>query len=389
MMLSRLEVTIPASSSDRYPIIIGENLLPEAGKFLPNLSSRSLIVTDRNVADLYLDSFASSLSGTVQTVILEAGEASKNLDNFGRICSAAVAAGLGRKDSIIALGGGVIGDISGFAAASYQRGVNFIQVPTTLLAMVDSSVGGKVAVNLPNAKNMIGAFYQPSLVLADVNTLNTLPERELKTGLAEVLKYAFLEKSCNAPEDFNLFTFLENRRKDILAKKPETLTELIRICAALKASVVNQDEKEKGLRAILNLGHTFAHALESTTGYQTYTHGEAVAIGLKGAFILAADKKLISEGYKEKSLRLLHSYALEYDIPESLPPKEIYAAMFHDKKASQGKISFILPSAEKETGVFSDLSELDILKTLNILKTPKKPFPYPEKTISSLKTRQN
>lgn len=370
-MTCSLEVKIPESPPHGYPLVIGENLFPEIRNYLPQSSSRLFIISDENVADLYLADLTKNLPCPFTTFIIKAGEESKNLDNFGKICSAAVKADLSRKDTIIALGGGVIGDIAGFAAASYQRGINFIQIPTTLLAMVDSSIGGKVAVNLPDAKNMVGAFYQPHAVIADVNTLRTLPDKELKTGLAEVLKYAFLAKSCNTETAIDLLTFLESNQDKILTKDSQTMITLINACAVLKAAVVNQDEKETGLRAILNLGHTFAHALESLTGYRHYTHGEAVAIGIKGAFLLAADKGLISAEYKEKALNLLSSYGLTYTIPDDLSPEEIYAAMLHDKKASLGQLTLILPTAMAEVGIFPSVLPKEIKEVISKLKNPK------------------
>ncbi len=369
-MIEHLEVKIPSSSAFSYPIIIGEDLFSRVSELLLDFSSSSkyLIITDQNVSDLYLKSFTNKLSKPFSLFTLVAGEESKNLNNFALICSFAAQKKIERIDTIIALGGGVVGDISGFVASTYERGINFIQVPTTLLSMVDSSIGGKVAINLPEGKNMLGTFYHPRAIITDVSTLRTLPERELKTGLAEILKYAFLAKSCNSLIDKDLIKYLQTNKENILSRDPKSMIELIRICAILKASIINQDEKEKGLRAILNLGHTFGHALENVTNYTYYTHGEAVAIGLKGAFLLSAQKKLISEEYKDEALKLLSFYNLEYKIPENISSNSIYEAMFHDKKTTHNKITFILPTAEAEVGIFSSVLKEEVIQVIDKLK---------------------
>ncbi len=341
-----VEVKIKAQKESSYPIIIEQGCLDNAYKYIKQNSNANkyLVVTNTTIFPLYGEKLKND---NTEFIILPDGEEQKNTANLNKIVDKALEIKLERKDAIIALGGGVIGDMAGFAAAIYQRGIDFIQIPTTLLAQVDSSVGGKVAVNHKLGKNMIGAFYQPKLVLTDTNTLNTLDERQFKTGLSEVIKYAFIEKSCMAKEDFNLLNFLENNKKSILNKESETIQELIRICCELKSAVVNQDEKEKGLRAILNFGHTYAHAIENITEYKRYTHGEAVSIGMKLIFDLAKETNRISNDYYERAINLLNNYGLVINL-DLKPNKELfYNIMKSDKKVLNNNINFIIPYAER------------------------------------------
>ena len=252
-----VKVNLVQKIDNSYPIIIREGILDSAYDYIKKYTNarRFLIVTNEKVYPIYGEKLQAENS---DFIILPDGEVFKNMEILNKILDKAIEIKLERKDAIIALGGGVIGDISGFAASIYQRGIDFIQIPTTLLAQVDSSVGGKTAVNHKSGKNLIGAFYQPKLVLADTNTLDTLDNRQFKTGLSEVIKYSFIEKSCNASNDYQFFDFLKSRRTEILNKDKEVLKQVIKICCELKASVVNADEKEKGLRAILNFGHTYA-----------------------------------------------------------------------------------------------------------------------------------
>ncbi|MGH8561488.1 MAG: 3-dehydroquinate synthase, partial [Nevskiales bacterium] len=258
-----------------YPILMGADLLADSQTYLPHLhGGRPLIVTNETVAPIYLDRVRRALSGiNPQALILPDGEAHKTLDTAGRIFDALLAGQYGRDSVLIALGGGVIGDLTGFAAATYQRGIGFIQVPTTLLAQVDSSVGGKTGVNHPLGKNMIGAFHQPRAVIADTDTLRTLPPRELTAGLAEVIKYGLLG-------DASFFAWLEQHMDKLRALNPPALGEAIQRSCTNKARIVGLDERENGPRALLNLGHTFGHAIEAALGYGRWLHGEAVGAGL-------------------------------------------------------------------------------------------------------------
>ncbi len=362
MKANILNVEISSSCAHSYPIIIGENLLSNLADYVEQYSNAKnfLVVTNKKVYDLYAD----KLNIPFSSVILEDGEEYKNFDSYKKILDSALESRLERSDAIIALGGGVIGDVAGFAAASYQRGVDFIQIPTTLLAQVDSSVGGKVAINHPLGKNMIGAFYQPKLVVSDTSTLKTLDERQYKTGLGEVLKYAFIERTCNAYDygnKENLFEFLQNNKDKILTRDGETVNEMIRRCCILKAAVVNADEKEKGLRAILNFGHTFAHAIEKSTNYNRFTHGEAVSVGIKMALDLSLSQGLITTEYFDAGVALLDSYELDYSqeikqCPE-LTIDNVFNACFYDKKVQDNKIRFILSNGIGEVGIFSDIND--------------------------------
>lgn len=354
--MRKVEVKIAQQKEKSYPILIGEGLLEDIYSYIEKHTSarRFLVVTNDTVYSLYGEKLKGENS---EFIILPDGEIYKNCDMLNRILDKALEIKLERKDAIIALGGGVIGDMAGFAAAIYQRGIDFIQVPTTLLAQVDSSVGGKVAVNHALGKNMIGCFYQPKLVVADTNTLNSLDERQFKTGLSEVLKYSFIEKSCNDSEDYNLFEFLKDYKDEIFEKEPDTLKNLIEICVRLKSAVVNQDEKEKGLRAILNFGHTYAHAIENLTHYEKYTHGEAVSMGMKAIFNLAYTMDLISEDYYISAVQLLNDYGLITELTDKFDVEEFYNAMSSDKKVADKKINFIMPVREKEVCIKNNIDK--------------------------------
>ncbi len=274
--------------------------------------------------------------------ILKDGEREKNFKNYKRILHHALKMGLTRKDAIISIGGGVTGDIAGFAASTYMRGIDFIQVPTTLLACVDSSVGGKTGIDTDFGKNLIGAFCQPKAVFINPFFLQTLDERQFKTGLGEVIKYSFIEKSCKCEEELNLTNFLSNKFSEILNRDEKTLSKLIEICIKLKISVIEKDEKENGLRRILNFGHTYGHAIEKITGYKKYTHGEAIVEGMKFAFNLAVKRNLIDKNYKF----LAEDVIKKYNFPEipKFKTEKMIKLMQMDKKALSDKIVFILPT---------------------------------------------
>lgn len=277
-----------------------------------------------------------------KTFILKDGEREKNYKNYIKILNFALTKKLKREDAIIAIGGGVVGDLSGFVASTYMRGINFIQVPTTLLAATDSSVGGKVAINSDFGKNLIGAFYQPKAVFINVNFLKTLDEKQFKSGLGEVLKYGFIEKSCRPHHEAQLINFLRENYNKILAKDILTLKELIKICIELKISVVEQDEKESGLRKILNYGHTYGHVIETLTKYSKYTHGEAVVEGITFALNLANNLNLIDKEYKFLCEDIIKKF--DYKPLQKFDKNKIINTMTSDKKATNEHIKYILPT---------------------------------------------
>jgi len=282
--------------------------------------------------------------------ILKDGEKEKNFNNYQKILDKAFELKLDRKSLIIAIGGGVAGDLAGFAASTYMRGIDLIQVPTTLLACVDSSVGGKTAINTKFGKNLIGTFYQPKKVFINPKFLKTLDKKQFKSGLGEVIKYSFIEKSCNCNEDFNLMNFLNENYKNILDLDEKTLNNLIAICIKLKKSVVEQDEKESNLRRILNFGHTYGHAIEKINNFKKYAHGEAVVEGIKFAFDLALKKNYIDKNYHFLGFDLIK----KFDYP-NLPEYEFEKManiMLLDKKATSGKITFVLPIDYSKVDMF-------------------------------------
>ena len=273
--------------------------------------------------------------------VLKDGEKEKNFKNYKKILDCAQRMKLTRADMMLAIGGGVVGDMAGFAAATYMRGIDLVQIPTTLLACVDSSVGGKTAIDTDYGKNLVGAFYQPKIVLINPVFLKTLDDRQFKTGLGEVVKYTFIEKSCKCDEELNLTNFLTDNAERVLLRDSEILEQLILICIKLKAAVVEQDEKEGGLRKILNFGHTYGHAVEKFTKYKKYTHGEAVVKGMEFAFNLAVKKNLIDVNYKYFADDVIKKFHFK-KIPD-YPLEKLIKIMKMDKKADFDKITFILP----------------------------------------------
>jgi 3-dehydroquinate synthase len=328
-----------------YEIIIGEGLLADAGQLMMPHIKRPLaaIVTDENVARHHLRTLQTSLEaqGIRSTaIVLPPGEKTKSYAQLTHVCEGLLAAGIERKDKVIALGGGVIGDLAGFASAILRRGVDFIQIPTTLLAQVDSSVGGKTGINSPHGKNLIGAFHQPVQVIADIALLETLPRRELAAGYAEVAKYGLLG-------DAPFFEWLEAAAPALLRGDTQARMHAIRKSCAAKAAIVAEDETETGVRALLNLGHTFGHALEAATGYSgRLLHGEGVAIGMVQAFRFSEQRGLCPLGTADRVARHLKQTGLPThvsDIPGDLPPPaELVTIMHQDKKAEGGKLTFIL-----------------------------------------------
>lgn len=354
--MNNLIVKIPQTNLSEYPIIIDKGLVSDANKYVIEYCGKRkfLIVTNETVYKIWGNKLNIDNS---ELCILPDGEEYKRFESLQLILDKAIQMKLERKDAIIAFGGGVIGDMAGFAASIYLRGINFVQIPTTLLAQVDSSVGGKVAINHEQGKNLIGSFYQPKLVLTDTEFLKTLNLRQFKTGLAEVLKYAFIEKSCNCAEDYDFLNFLLQNNQKIFDLDDEVLSKLIWICCSIKNCVVFQDEKENGIRAILNFGHTFAHAVEKVTNYSIYAHGEAVAIGMKMAFNLSYKMGLINEQYHMSSLELLRVFDLDYKLEEQLTCESILVAMQLDKKVDSGKLKFILPVGLKEVKIFDNIPQ--------------------------------
>jgi 3-dehydroquinate synthase len=331
--------TLNVALGDRsYPIHIGRGLLEDFGAYFGGVGAhRVAIVTNETVAPLYLAPLASALrrAGVVPTeIILPDGEAYKNWETLNRIFDGLLTHRCDRRTPIIALGGGVIGDMAGFAAATYQRGVPFIQVPTTLLSQVDSSVGGKTAINHPLGKNMIGAFYQPKLVLADTDTLTTLPDRELRAGVAEIIKYGLIR-------DPAFFDWIEGNLERLLDRDPEALAYAIHRSCSNKAEVVAADETEQGERALLNLGHTFGHAIETGLGYGEWLHGEAVAAGTIIAAELSARLRWLSEGEVARIRALFARAGLPVVAPD-LGMVRYLDLMAHDKKVADGQLRLIL-----------------------------------------------
>jgi len=358
-----------------YPIYIGSELVKERGDLLRKhiKGETVLIVTNETVAPLYLEkvkeslllssSSSSSKSLRIESVVLPDGEEHKNLDVLDLIFEKALDARLDRKTTFIALGGGVIGDMTGFAASAYQRGVNFIQIPTTVMAMVDSSVGGKTGVNHKKGKNMIGAFYQPQCVFVDIDSLDSLPEREYNSGIAEVIKYGLIR-------DAKFFDWIE-QNADKLQKKAidrKSLVCAIQRSCENKAEVVELDEKESGLnvRATLNLGHTFGHAIETGVGYGEYLHGEAVSIGTAMAADLSFRLGWIDENLQTRTVDLLKRFDLPIEVPRGSMTKEKFMdLMAVDKKASQGKMNFILLKGDLGGCVFTgDFDQTKLRETL-------------------------
>jgi 3-dehydroquinate synthase len=344
--------------SRSYPILIGDGLLSQPDLLRQHVSARDvLIVSNTVVAPLYLDTLAASLQPRrIIEAILPDGEAHKTLANVARILDVLVANRFGRDCTVMALGGGVVGDMSGFAAACYQRGVAYVQVPTTLLSQVDSSVGGKTGVNHPGGKNLIGAFHQPILVLADTRSLRSLPPRELRAGLAEVIKYGLI---C----DEAFFSWIESHLDALLAGDPTALAHVIHRSCAIKAEIVGRDERERGDRALLNLGHTFGHAIESATGYTRWLHGEAIGAGLLMAAAMSHECGLVSAGDVERVERVVARTGLPTRI-DAVSPEAALELMQIDKKVQSGRIRLILMKKIGEAFITAEYSETALDRTL-------------------------
>jgi 3-dehydroquinate synthase len=341
-----------------YPILIGQGLLGERALFAQHLQARDvLIVSNTVVAPLYLDALQAGLQPRrLLATVLPDGESQKTLANVARILDVLVANRFGRDCAVVALGGGVVGDMAGFAAATYQRGVAFAQVPTTLLAQVDSSVGGKTGVNHPGGKNLIGAFHQPVAVVIDTRTLASLPMRELRAGLAEVIKYGLI---CDA----RFFAWLEAHLDELLAGDAAALAHVIRRCCEIKAAIVGRDEREQADRALLNLGHTFGHALESATGYTEWLHGEAVGAGLVMAACMSRDSGYLTAEELERVTRLVARAGLPTHASK-VRPEVMLEHMRIDKKVQAGRIRLVLMRGVGGAFVTADYDESALNRTL-------------------------
>lgn len=361
-MYKRLTIDLGTRS---YPILIGPGLLGQPDCLRPCVRGKQvLVISNTRVAPLYLARLRAGLEGfDVAEHILPDGEVFKDILTWQGIFDALLAHRFARDCTLIALGGGVVGDMAGFAAACYQRGVAFIQVPTTLLAQVDSSVGGKTGINHPAGKNMIGAFHQPVAVLADTDTLHTLPEREYAAGLAEVVKYGLIR-------DAEFFAWLEDHATDLLERAPAALIEAIERSCRNKAEVVEADERELGQRALLNLGHTFGHAIEAGLGYGQWLHGEAVAVGMVIAAELSCQLGWIDESAVERTRALLERFGLPVAPPPELTGERMLEFMAVDKKVLAGELRLVLLKAIGEATVTAVASAEQILASITATRCP-------------------
>ena len=352
--------TLTVDLGDRsYPIQIGQGLLDQADLLTAHISGRQvMVVSNTTVAPLYLDRVLASLDSLeTATVILPDGEQYKTLDTLNTIFTALLEQRFNRGCTLVALGGGVVGDITGFAAASYQRGVAFLQVPTTLLAQVDSSVGGKTGVNHPLGKNMIGAFHQPGCVVIDTDTLDTLDDRQLAAGLAEVIKYGLIY-------DANFFAWLEENVSVIMARDKRALAGAIERSCTIKAEIVAADERESGMRALLNLGHTFGHAIETGTGYGNWLHGEAIATGMLMAADLSARHGWLNRADVQRTESILRQAGLPTKPPATMSEQQFMDLMAVDKKVIDGGLRLVLLKRIGEAFVTADFQSDLLSETL-------------------------
>ncbi len=350
----RVEVPLAERS---YEILIGPGLLTELPDRLRELGvpKRLFIVTDTNVEDLIgydLQAMLNDSGFHAHLLSFPAGEESKNMDTVVDLARRLVQLGADRRSMLLALGGGVSGDIGGFVASIFMRGISFIQIPTTLLAQVDSSVGGKTGVDLPEGKNLLGTFAQPVSVFADIGVLTSLPASELRNGIAEIVKYGMIRDSY-------LFDFIEKKWWDIINLEPETTSFIIRRSCEIKAEVVSKDEKEGGLRRILNFGHTIGHAVEAVSGY-TIPHGEAVSIGMVAVSKISVSRGLLTPGQLSRLQGVLEQFKLPIEIPDGMEPDSIIRHMKRDKKVQDGKVHFVLPDGIGNTVIVNDVTQKEL-----------------------------
>ncbi|MGD8189210.1 3-dehydroquinate synthase [Brevibacillus ginsengisoli] len=360
MKMKRLPVELAERS---YPILIGEGLLNQVGSLLQErgvtTANRLFILTDSNVAPLYLDRLTRHLEShdfKVFHYIVDAGEKAKQLAIYEKVMTAAIEAGLDRHSIILALGGGVVGDLAGFVAATYMRGIRFVQLPTTLLAH-DSSVGGKVAINHPLGKNLIGAFHQPIAVIYDTNTLTTLPKREVAAGYAEVVKHGLLA-------DASFVKWLEQNAEALNSLSNDPVAEAIYRGCQIKAEIVSADETEQGKRALLNLGHTFGHAFEALSHYSELNHGEAISIGMGLAAEVAEQLGIAPKGTAQHTRDLLQKFQLPVHWPKQYHPREVLDVMKRDKKNYSGKLVLVLPVEIGKAEIYRDIEEKLVLQVM-------------------------
>ena len=340
-----------------YDVIIQRNILNNVSEYL-SLQRKVLILTDDGVPSEYVLKVSSQCLDPI-IVTVKQGEQSKNIDNYQLVMNTLIENGFTRTDCLVSIGGGVVGDLGGFISSTYMRGIDVVQVPTSLLAQVDSSIGGKTGINLGNSKNIIGAFHQPKITYMNVEALKTLPEEEYISGIGEVIKYAFIEENA-CEEKVNFLEFLMDNYEDILDRKTTVLLKMVKICAKIKADVVDKDEKEGGLRKILNLGHTFAHGIEKLCHI---SHGKAVVIGMNMAFKLSLENNLIEEEYYKQFLSLCEKFNLPITF-EYENVSEIFNIMKNDKKNSFLKINLVLPVDNGRVKVFDNIKEELILKVI-------------------------
>lgn len=355
--MSRLTVELGARS---YPIYIGEENLSNPSLFSDHITHNNvMILTNETIAPLYLNTIRESLHGfSVQQIVIPDGEKYKTLSQLESVIGEMLSNGCARDTTLIALGGGVIGDLCGFVAATFQRGIPFIQIPTTLLSQVDSSVGGKTAVNHPLGKNMIGAFYQPKAVIIDTTTLSTLPAREFAAGMAEVIKYGIIY-------DAEFFAWLEKNVHQLKTLETQALTHAIKRCCEIKAEIVALDETEQNLRALLNLGHTFGHAIEAEMGYGNWLHGEAVAAGMVIACEVAEQQNWMTASEVRRVRDLIEQFDLPTVGPDGMNCQTYIKHMRHDKKVQAGAIRFIMPKGIGKAFVTSEISDSVLQNVLN------------------------
>ncbi|WP_293747471.1 3-dehydroquinate synthase [uncultured Paraglaciecola sp.] len=341
-----------------YPILIQANLLTHPEVLTKHLTTKKVVVVTNDVVDpLYFPIVSQALTGyDVSKIVVPDGEQHKNLQSFEMVISKLLEMSAGRDTTLIALGGGVVGDLTGFVAASFQRGMPFIQIPTTLLSQVDSSVGGKTAVNHPLGKNMIGAFYQPKAVLIDTNSLSTLPQREFAAGMAEVIKYGVIY-------DPEFFIWLEENQQAIKQQDLAAMQHMIARCCEIKAEIVAIDERESGLRAILNLGHTFGHAIEAEKGYGNWLHGEAVSTGIVLASAVATKMNWLEASEFSRIESLLKAFDLPTLAPSDMTYDDFIRHMRHDKKVQAGQLFFVIPKGIGKAVVTNEISE-EVLRAI-------------------------
>lgn len=358
--MSNIDHTVNIDLQERsYPILIGSGLLADASLFSDKLPYRHiLVVSNETVAPLYLDTLKTALGNRlVEQVVLPDGEQHKTMEVMNRIFDSLMNGRFGRDCCVLALGGGVVGDMAGFAAASYQRGVAFVQVPTTLLAQVDSSVGGKTGVNHALGKNMIGAFHQPTAVVIDSDALQTLPDRELSAGLAEIIKYGFIR-------DADFLQWLEENMSSLLARSKPELTHAIKRSCEIKAEIVAADEYEHGVRAYLNFGHTFGHAIETSQGYGNWLHGEAVAAGMSMALTMSARLGWLDNTEVARGLAIIRSANLPVEPPPEMTTDTFLELMSRDKKVREGRIRLVLLKAIGDAIVSTDYDDNHLSATI-------------------------